>query len=256
MTSSPPSRFAGRHAVVTGASQGIGRAVAAALAAEGARVSAIARRRELLQTFIEEIGGAAGGHGYVAVDLTEARAPEAALAAVTQRAGPPEIVVHAVGGSLGVGELTAPPGEWQRVWELNVGQAIAVNNLVLPSMEARGWGRILHFSSRAAVELRSRAPYSAAKAYLNAYVNMLGHAYAAKGVLVNAIMPSAIAAGGNNWARAISEKPDDVRHFLAEHQAINRLGTPQDLLPFILLLVSDDNQFAAGSVLSIDGGSQ
>lgn len=247
--------IAERHVLVTGASQGIGRGIAVAFARAGARVSAIARRERELASLIDELGGS-GKHGYVAADLTLPEAAERALAPLTDRAGPPEIVVHAVGGGLGQYDLGAPVEEWQRIWYFNVGQAIAINNIVLPRMADRRWGRIVHLSSRVAVEYGGAGPYAAAKAYLNAYITVMGRAYAERNVLVNGIMPSAIIAPGNAWSRAQADKPEMVRSFLAEHQSINRLGTPEDLIPFILLLASDDNRFAAGTILSLDGGSK
>jgi 3-oxoacyl-[acyl-carrier protein] reductase len=248
--------IAGRHALVTGASQGIGRAVASALADCGARVSVIARRREILADLVAAIGGADEGHGFVACDLTAPESPQVALVALQKRAGPVDIVVHAVGGSLQLDSLISPVEDWSKVWQLNVGQAIALNNAVLPGMTERGWGRIVHFSSRAAVEFGGAAPYAAAKAYLNAYVTILGRACAPTGVLINGIMASAIAAEGNSWWRAVRSQPERVSEFLAEHQTIGRLGSPDDLLPFVLLLASSDNRFAAGSMFSIDGGSK
>jgi NAD(P)-dependent dehydrogenase (short-subunit alcohol dehydrogenase family) len=248
--------IANRHVLVTGASQGIGRAIAVAFAEAGARVSAVARRTEQLATLTSELGGTGTGHGYAAVDLTVPGAAASVVASIVERAGPVEVVVHAAGGSLQMRDLTAPVEDWHKVWQLNVGQAIALNNAVLPVMAERGWGRIVHFSSRAGVDLSGAGAYSAAKAYLNAYVTIMGRAYAAKGVLINGVMPSAIIAAGNAWSKAVVDKPDEVRAFLTEHQTINRLGTPQDLIPFILLLASDDNQFVAGSILSLDGGSK
>lgn len=248
--------LANRHVVITGASQGIGRAIAEAFALSGARISVVARRPAPLAELVEQLGGETAGHGFTALDLTEPGAAESVLAAFRKRAGPVDVLVHAVGGSLAIKSVTSPLSDWRRVWELNVGQAISLNNAVLPEMEERGWGRIVHLSSRVAIELGGAGPYAAAKAYLNAYVTIMGRAYAAKGVLINALMPSAIVAPGNSWSRAEREDPAEVRRFLADHQAINRLGTPDDLIPFILLLASDDNQFAAGSIVSIDGGSK
>lgn len=247
--------IAERHVLVTGASQGIGRGIAVAFARAGAHVSAVARREPELATLHAELGGL-GKHGFVAADLTVPDAAERVLAAVIGRAGPLEIVVHAVGGSLGQHDVTAAVGDWQKIWYLNVGHAISLNNLVLPHMADQRWGRIVHLSSRVAVEYGGSGPYAAAKAYLNAYITIMGRAFAERNVLVNGIMPSAIVAPGNAWARAEADKPEAVRRFLAEHQAINRLGTPDDIIPFVLLLASSENRFAAGSVISVDGGSK
>jgi 3-oxoacyl-[acyl-carrier protein] reductase len=241
----------GKTVLVTGASQGIGRALAVGLAASGGRIFAVARRRDRLESLLAEIGGAAAGHGCLAIDLCDGQSAPALLSA----AGPVDVIIHAAGGNGGVRDLRAPASDWSKVWQLNVGHAIDVNNAFLGPMLERRWGRIVHLSSRVAVELGGAGPYAAAKAYLNAYVGIMGRELAGKGVLINAIMPSAIAAEGNNWSKALRDKPDGVREFLASHQAIGRLGTPDDLLPFVLLLASDANRFAAGSIVSVDGAS-
>ena len=244
----------GKHVLITGASQGIGRASARAFANEGAKLSMLARNKENLEKLIGEL--APGEHDYIAADLLEADKPTEVIETITANRGEIDIVVHAVGGSLHIDDPYAPLHDWSRVWRLNVGIAIEINNILLPKMQQRASGRIIHLSSRVAVEYLGPPAYNAAKSYLNTYVTSIGRLLAADNVIISAVMPSAIATEDNGWSKFVKNDPEKVQAFLDQHQSIGRLGSADDITPFLLLLASERNAFAAGSILSIDGGSK
>ncbi|GAB4169071.1 MAG: SDR family NAD(P)-dependent oxidoreductase [Thalassobaculales bacterium] len=241
----------GRRALVTGASAGIGKAVALALAEAGCRVCIAARRAERLSAVVAAMGGEEAGHRALAIDLMAAQAP----AMVAEAAGEADIIVHNLGGSLGERDPLAGADSFARVWRFNVGIAIDINALLAPAMAARGWGRIVHVSTRASIDMRGAAAYSAAKAYLNAYTVSLGRALAPRGVIVSAVLPGAVATEDNNWGKARVDNPARVAAFLAEHQAIGRLGSVEDVVPFVVFLASERNRFAAGALVPVDGGA-
>jgi len=244
--------LAGRHVLITGASQGLGADAASGFATSGARVTLCARRAKEL----DEVRRGLEGHDHRALVADLGGAGEGARVAAAAEAlnGPVDIVVHAAGGNLDLRDVFGPSDAWQRVWQLNVGAVIDLNNALIPGMRARGWGRILHFSSRSTVSLSGAPAYAAAKTYLDAYTVMLGRAVAADGIVVSAVAPGAIAAPGNNWTRAQGQWPENVAKYVAEHQAIGRLGRPDDITPFLLFLASDAARFAAGSIIPVDGG--
>lgn len=242
--------LSGRHVLVTGASQGLGADAARGFAASGARVSLCARRIDALSAVLGELDGT--NHRTIVADL--ARPGEGARVAA-QLDAPVDVVVHAAGGNLDLRDIFGSSDAWQRVWQLNVGAVIDLNNALVPGMRARGWGRILHFSSRSTVSLSGAPAYAAAKTYLNAYTVMLGRAVAADGVIVSAVAPGAVSAPGNNWERAEAQWPENVAKHVSEHQAIGRLGRPDDITPILLFLASDAAKFAAGSIIPIDGGA-
>ncbi|HVJ52107.1 MAG TPA: SDR family oxidoreductase [Aliidongia sp.] len=242
----------GRHALVTGASQGLGADAAIGFARAGAQVTITARRSNALDSVITRLEGA--GHGTIAADLL-VPGEAARVAAEAERRAPVDIVVHAAGGNMDARDVFGPSEAWQRVWQLNVGAVIDLNNVLVPGMRARHWGRILHFSSRSTVSLGGAPAYAAAKTYLNAYTIILARAVAADGVVVSAVAPGAVVAPGNNWEKAERQWPENVAKYVAEHQAIGRLGRPGDITPFLIFLASDEARFAAGSIVPIDGGS-
>jgi len=245
----------GKRVLVTGASQGVGRATAMSFAREGCKVAVIARRREKLREVLEEMGGEEEGHSFYAVDLLEDGAPTTAIKELTANKQPFDVVVHNVGGTLQVRDPLSPMEEWCRVWRFNVGIAIEINGLVIPPMKARHWGRIIHISSIGAEFLQGSGPYAAAKVYLNAYTKILGRAVAPTGIVVSALMPGAFHAEGGHWDHARKTNPGMIEDFLRHHQAIGRLGSVEEISPFALFMASQWVTFATASVVPVDGGT-
>jgi 3-oxoacyl-[acyl-carrier protein] reductase len=187
--------------------------------------------------------------------MMEPQAPARALKALVAQGGPFDIVIHNLGGTLGLKDPLSAPERWAEVWRFNAGIAIELNNLVIPAMEERGWGRIVHISSTAAESAKGSVPYAAAKAFLNTYVKGVGRAYASKGLVISAIMPAAFESEGGHWARVRRDNPALVEDYVRHHHAIGRLGTPEDISPFLLFMASTHVTFATAAVFAVDGGS-
>ncbi len=248
--------------LVTGASQGIGKAIALAFAKEGCRVAVIARREKQLQETVEEMGGERKGHLYYAGDLMEKGQIEKAVKALTSKAGDFEIVVHNIGGTLGIREPLSPSQDWYKVWQFNVGIAIDLNRLLVPAMQKARWGRVIHISSISAESVRGASPYAAAKAYLNAYVKGVGRAFAREGIIFSALMPGAVYAKGGDWDENSEKNRYDKEafrkkraDFLRHHHAIGRLGTADEIAPFAVFMASKYVTFASASIIPVDGGT-
>ena len=246
--------IAGQRVLVTGGSQGLGRAAALAFAREGCRVAVVARSAERLAGLLEELGGPGLGHAVLAMDLMPAGAPERALAAL-EGGGAFSIVLHNLGGTLGLREPLAPVAAWAEVWRLNVGIAIELNDRLLPAMVTARAGRIIHVSSDAAQTGRGATPYAAAKAYLNTYVKGLGRHFGPSGVVLSALMPGPLETPGSTWETLRREHPDRLEEYLRHHQSRGRLGSPEEVLPFLLFLASSQATYAAAAILGVDGGS-
>ena len=247
--------IAGKRVLVTGASQGIGRAIALSFAREGCRVAVVARRDNQLQEVVAEMGGTGKGHSYNAVDLMEEGAAARAVKELTNSQDDFEIAVHNVGGTLGMKNPLAPMEDWHRVWKFNVGIAQEINALVIPAMQKKQWGRVIHISSVAALDLRGSCGYGPSKAYLNAYTQVLGRAVAPDGVVVSAILPGAVYAPGGHWDWVQENKPEMLADFLRHHHAVGRLGTAEEIAPFVLFMASEHVTFAQAALINVDGGT-
>ena len=245
----------GKKALVTGASQGLGRTIALDFAKVGCKVAVVARRADKLDQLVTEMGGEKRGHSFCAANLLDDGGPTRAVKKMTSRNGHFDIVVHNVGGTLNVKSALSPVEEWCRVWRFNVGIAIEINALVIPPMQAQQWGRVVHISSISAESARGSAPYAASKAYLNTYARGLGRAVAPTGVVVSALMPGAFISEGGHWDNVRQNNPDMMADFLRHHHGIGRLGTPDEISPFVLFMASQFVTFATAAVIPIDGGT-
>jgi 3-oxoacyl-[acyl-carrier protein] reductase len=254
--------IAKKRVLITGASRGIGAEIARHFAKEGCKLSLIARDRKNLEAVLKGIGTIEGGHDYLEINLRDPGAPTEAVKELLSRHEIIDIVIHNVGGALGIKDPLAKVNDWLEVWKFNVGIAMEINALLIPTMKGNKWGRIVHISSMNAVtggtmvEPYGGSPaYNCAKAYLNMYVKTLGREMAKDNVIISAVMPGTILSKGKHYDKLQKKNPQLVKEFLDHHHAIGRFGKAEEIAPFVLILCSTHASYAAGSLLSIDGGS-
>ncbi len=215
----------GKKALVTGSGRGIGRAIVKALAKEGCNITVVDKNAQEIKNLMAELGGADGGHYGLEMDLMQRNAAKTLFDRIQKDFGLPNVLVHNLGGTLGVHDPLSVIEEWKKVWQFNLGFAIELNNLIIPLMQKEKWGRIVHVSSLAGVEITSATPYCAAKAALNAYIKGTAIFYAKDGVVISGVMPGAI-----------------------------KYGKPEDIADMIAFLSSEKASFCSGSLVPVDGG--
>jgi 3-oxoacyl-[acyl-carrier protein] reductase len=226
--------------VVTGASRGIGAATAALLEAEGARVVGVSR-----------------GAG---IDVT---APDAADRIAERAGGPVDILVNNAGTSFarGLDELT--DDDWNGQWELHVMASMRLMRAFAPGMAERGWGRIVNVASSSGKRPSlTNAAYSVTKAAQLSLSRVFADAYAAKGVLVNAVAPGAVATGlwmdegglADQAAAAKGITRDQALEAQAGKAPVGRLATEDEIAAVVAFLCSERASMVAGAAWSVDGG--
>jgi len=249
----------GRVAVVTGASKGIGLAVARGLLAEGAYVVAGARTTT---PGLGELEEATGRLQFVAVDLAD---PAGARRLVAQAGDRIDILVNNVGSApvRTDGFLAVEDDAWLATFALNVMAAVRVTRAVLPVMFANGHGAIVNVSSvNAFLPDPAAIDYSAAKAALANFSKSLSKEVAARGVRVNTVSPGPVAtdlwlgAGGvaATVATATGMTPDDVAAQAVAGSATSRFSGPEEVADMVLVLASDRTANVTGADITIDGG--
>lgn len=244
------SRFAGRSVLVVGGAHGIGRAAAARLAAEGARV-VIADREA------DAAAGVAGqlpaqndekGHGSVELDVTRADSVERGVASAAERLGGLSGLVVAAGGDTAHPDFARTGDEvWQRMFELNLLGTVRCARAAIPYLPGDGGGAMVFVSSINALMSLGSEPYAAAKAGLGALVTNLAGELGPQGIRVNAVAPATI-------RTRVWDGQDGGADRLSGLYPLGRVGEPEDVAAAIAFLASDDAAWITGHTLPVDGG--
>ncbi len=237
-------------ALITGASRGIGRQIALDLANAGVFSIAVARPSDSLLTLESDLQRTVGGGRTIGLDLDGDEASSLLISAIDE---PLDIMVHNVGGNLGLTNPLGSSKEFLQVIAHNMSLSIDLNSHFIPKMQERGWGRVCHISSVAAV-MASIPSYSAAKASINSYVRGLGRFVAKDGVVVTSLMPGAVLTEGGYWDEALKNRPEHVEKFISDRMAIGRFGSVSEIGSVALFLVSESSSFMSGSCVLVDGG--
>ena len=241
-----------RLALVTGASRGIGRALAKELAAEGARVILVARSADALEAVRRQMTEP-DRHCTEAVDLMVDGGVQK-LADAVSKLGNLDIIVHNLGGSLQIQQVFAPTDDWKKVWQFNVGICQELNQIFVPPMVKRRWGRIVHLSALSTTTYQGNPAYVSSKCALEAYVKSISREVSRHNVIVSAVAPGAIAVEGRYFAKIEKEDPAALEKYLNDHLPIGRLGKPQDVAGAVAFLCSEQASYMAGAVVAVDGG--
>lgn len=245
----------GKRALVTGASRGIGKAIALALAKEGAKVAVFARDASQIADVVKEMGGYKNGHMGGDVDLEVEGSPHKMLMTLDRADfGDIDIVVHNLGGTLDIRNPLCNVQDWRRVMRVNFEVAVDLNVRLIPAMQKKHWGRVVHIGSTASVENNGPVTYCTSKAALAAYSRCLGRVLAPDGIVMTAILPGAIFTEDGSWDVALKERPEHVRKYLEERLPLKDFGTPENIAGMVTFLCSDQAEFMQGAIIPVDGG--
>jgi len=244
-------------AFIAGSSRGIGRAIAMAMLAEGARVVLTGRDAGSLRSTSEELGSNAAPDRLLAIsgDLTVAAVVSDAIDRAVEVFGRIDHLVANLGSGSGSAGWDQADEEWHRLFEHNFFASVRLTRAVLPVLLARGGGSILYVSSITGVEATA-APlaYSAAKAALINYAKNLSRQLGSRGVRVNTIAPGNVVFAGGAWARRVDADPSAVQKMLSDEVPQGRLGTPDEIASLAAYLCSSRASFCTGACYVIDGG--
>jgi 3-oxoacyl-[acyl-carrier protein] reductase len=238
----------GRKALVTGASIGIGRGIALALAAEGVEVVIAARRANLLHELAEQIVAIGGAHPHViAVDIMDDDAPELLASTALERMGHVEILVNCAGGSRPL-PLDAPEAAWVEGMTLNFTRQRQLTTALLPQMSDRGWGRIVNITGKSEPEGVNAA--FAAKAAMHAWGKGLSREVGKFGITVNSIAPGRIMS-----EQILRNYTPEYREWQSQHEIpAGEYGRPEDIANLVCFLASPRARYITGAVIPVDGG--
>lgn len=243
-------RLKGRVAVVTGSSRGIGRAIALALAEEGADVAINYRRNEeLAKEVAQSIERMGRGAGVYQADVSDLGQVLRMRDAILQRFERVDILVNNAGINRDKSFVKMDEETWRAVIEADLNSAFYCTKAFLDGMLARGYGRIINISSIVGqMGNFGQANYAAAKAGLIGLTKTLAKELAGKGITVNAVAPGFIE------TEMVASIPDEVKEKLLAQIPMRRFGKPEEVAKAVVFLASEDSNYITGHVLNVNGG--
>lgn len=239
-------RFQDQVVIVTGASRGIGKSLAAAFAAEGAKVACVATTESGANATANEIGNGAKGF---ACDVSSSESVDALIEAVIADLGTPSVLVNNAGITKDTLMLRMKDDDWDRVIDVNLKGAFnCIRAIAKPMMKAR-YGRIVNITS--VIGLHGGAGqvnYSASKAGLLGITMSVAKELGSRGITCNAIAPGFIESDMTETL------PEEFKEEVIKKAPAGRLGRPEDIAPAVLFLASKDSAYVTGQCLTVDGG--
>jgi len=243
------SSLQGKNALVTGASQGIGRACALALAQAGARVALAARNETRLAEVVEEIATNGGTAEAFAIDIASEESIKAGAKAAIERMGSIEILVNNAGITKDGLMMRMKRADWDSVLTTNLTGAFLMTQAVVGSMLRARWGRIINISSVVGETGQAgQANYAASKAGMIGLTKSLARELASRGITANVVAPGYIQTA---MTEVLDEKQRDA---MLSHIPLGRPGTDQDVADAVRFLASDEAAYITGHVLDVNGG--
>ena len=242
-------RLDGKTALVTGASQGIGEAVARGLAAQGARLVLAARSVDKLETLAESLRGGGAEATVLPLDLADAEATSARLGELPEDFAAIDILVNNAGITADNLLVRMSLDDWDRVLATNLTGTFAVTKALARGMMRRKFGRIISISSVSGLMGNpGQANYSAAKAGLIGFTKALARELAGRNITVNVVAPGFI------QTAMTEDLPESARSELSTAIPLRRLGTVDDIAAAVTFLASDEAGYVTGHVLNVSGG--
>ncbi len=243
--------LSGKRALVTGASKGLGKAIAAALAEAGARLALVARSPEPLKAAAEEIRAGGGEADAFPADVAVEEQVRALADTIMERFGGIDILVNNAGINVRKPVTELSFEEWKRVIDTNLTGVYLMCHYFVPQMKGRGWGRILNLTSIMSwVALPGRTAYAASKAGLLGFTRALALELAEDGITCVGISPGPFATEMN---RPLIENPEVNAQFMAR-VPLKRWGKVEEVGKLAVYLCTEEAGFITGTDILIDGG--
>ena len=246
----------GKVAIVTGASRGIGKAIAAALGREGAKLVICARGVEKLAEAKTELSDAGVEVEALEQDILEPQAGQTLAAAARSRFGRVDILVGSAGGNRRKPFAETSDDDWEQIMQLNVMSHLRCARAVIPEMRTAGGGSIVFISSIFGREGGGKglSIYNTTKSAIISAAKIMAMELAADSIRVNTVAPGSIRFPGGSWDRRVREQPEAMKTFVEANIPLGRFGTAEEVADVVAFLSSERASLVTGACINVDGG--
>lgn len=243
----------GKVAMITGASKGLGRAMARALGEEGVSLSICARGEEALNDAAAELEHAGFNVLAKRTDITIAGEADEWVSDTIERFGGVDILVNNAGGASPGSLLEVSEEAWRNAFELNFFSAVRLTRLVSESMNSRGGGVVINISSIYGRESGGPLTYNSSKAAMISFTKMLAREMAPKNIRINSVAPGSIIYPGGSWENRFKQNRAFERDFISHELPAGRLGKPEEIAYAVVMLASPRASWINGACIPVDG---
>ncbi len=243
-------------AVVTGGSRGIGHGIAQGLAAEGCRLAICARTEAALQAAKSDLEAQGTDVFTMALDLTEAEAPQRFIDAAAAHFGRLDVLVNNIGGNRRKPFAETTDEDWDAILDLNFNAHVRASRAAIPHMLPSGAGSIIFISSIFGREAGGTglSIYNTTKSAVISVAKIMALELAGEGIRVNSVAPGSIRFPGGSWDRRVKEQPEKMKTFIGENLPLGRFGRVEEIANVVAFLASERASLVTGTCINVDGG--
>jgi 3-oxoacyl-[acyl-carrier protein] reductase len=248
--------LAGKTAIVTGSTRGLGFAIATALLGEGCQVTICARGEEGLADAVSRLRALPGGTERVLAiqaDLSTDKGVADVVMRTVETFGGVDILVNNVGTAKGAGITDTSDRDWQDAFDQTLFPAIRASRMAVPQMRKRGGGSIVMIASIWGRESGGRMTYNAVKAAEISLAKAMAQQLAADNIRVNSVAPGSIRFPGGSWDRRVQDDPKGMAEFVRRELPFGRFGRPEEVGAVVAFLVSPRASWISGASVPVDG---
>ncbi len=239
--------------MVTGASRGIGKAIALGFAKEGAKLSICGRTQDTLVMSAEEIKVFGADVFAKPTDVTKGEEAKAFVKATLDKYGRIDVLVNNVGGSKKTPTLEISDEEWYEMLDFNGVNAARMSQLVIPTMQEHGGGVIINISSIYGRESGGHITYNAGKAAMISLSKTMANEFAPHNVRVLSVAPGSIMFPGGSWDKKQKADPEKIAAFVKDELPFGRFGKAEEIADVVVFLASERASWVSGACINVDG---
>ena len=242
-----------KTALIIGASTNIGRSTSIALAKEKVSLVMVARSNEKLTKLKEEVDKYSTNNSIIQSDLSIKSNINKNINKINKKYKKIDIIFHNLGGSLGIKDPFSPSSKWLKVWNINLGYSIDINNFFIPKMIQNKWGRVVYISSAITTSFDGYSPYASAKCALEGYIKSVSKVVSKNNVIINGIAPGLIDKEKGYFNDLKNNNISELNKYYKNKLPIQRMCSQNEISNTLVFLCSDLSSYLPGVIIKQDG---